>query len=288
MSAARVYRVIGLMSGTSLDGIDAAFLATDGRGQLEPGAFLTLPYAPEFRQRLRGVLGGQGDVAGVERELTHLHAEAVTALREANALGPIDLVGFHGHTILHRPQERRTWQIGDGALLARLTGIDVINDFRSNDVAAGGEGAPLAPLYHQALAGALARPAAVLNVGGVANVTWIGAGEDDILAFDTGPGNALIDDWMLRHAGAPFDTDGALARQGRVSEPHARELPRASLFRAQAAQVARPRRLRRVGPGPARARGWRGDAHRHDRRRRRRGRAPFPAARRALGRHRRR
>ncbi len=220
MSAARVYRVIGLMSGTSLDGIDAAFLATDGRGQLEPGPFLTLPYAPEFRQRLRGVLGGQGDVAGVERELTHLHAEAVMALREANALGPIDLVGFHGHTILHRPQERRTWQIGDGALLARLTGIDVINDFRSNDVAAGGEGAPLAPLYHQALAGPLARPAAVLNVGGVANVTWIGAGEDDILAFDTGPGNALIDDWMLRHAGAPFDTDGALARQGRVSEPH--------------------------------------------------------------------
>ena len=220
MSAARVYRVIGLMSGTSLDGIDAAFLATDGQARLEPGPFLTLPYAPAFRARLRGVLGGQGDVASVERELTELHAEAVAALRQHNALGAIDLVGFHGHTILHRPQEHRTWQIGDGALLARLTGIDVVNDFRSNDVAAGGEGAPLAPLYHRALAGPLAKPVAVLNIGGVANVTWIGEGEDDILAFDTGPGNALIDDWMLRHTGAPLDQDGALARQGRASEPH--------------------------------------------------------------------
>jgi len=220
MNAARVYRVIGLMSGTSLDGIDAAFLATDGRGRIEPGPFLTLPYAAEFRARLRGVLGGAGDVAAVERDLTHLHAAAVQALRDRHALGAVDLVGFHGHTILHRPQEGRTWQIGDGALLASLTGIDVVNDFRSNDVAAGGEGAPLVPLYHQALAGRLARPVAVLNIGGVANVTWIGQGEDDILAFDTGPGNALIDDWMLLHTGSPLDRDGALARRGRVSEPH--------------------------------------------------------------------
>ncbi|HUK61637.1 MAG TPA: anhydro-N-acetylmuramic acid kinase [Stellaceae bacterium] len=220
MSAARVYRVIGLMSGTSLDGIDAAFLTTDGRARIERGPFLTRPYAPQFRARLRAVLGGVGDVAGVERELTELHAEAINALRTENALGDVDLVGFHGHTILHRPREGRTWQIGDGALLARLTGVEVVNDFRSNDVAAGGEGAPLAPLYHQALAGALARPVAVLNIGGVANVTWIGAEEDDLLAFDTGPGNALLDDWMLQHTGRPLDEGGAMARQGRVSEAH--------------------------------------------------------------------
>jgi anhydro-N-acetylmuramic acid kinase len=209
-------RVIGLMSGTSLDGIDAAFVTTDGRAQVTPGPSLTLPYEPALRDRLRAVLGGQGDVAGVERDLTEAHAAAVRALVARHAPGAIDLIGFHGHTILHRPQEGRTWQIGDGALLARLAGVDVVADFRSADVAAGGEGAPLVPLYHQALAGSLARPVAVLNIGGVANVTWIGA--DDILAFDTGPGNALLDDWMLGHTGRAVDEDGRLAAQGRINQ----------------------------------------------------------------------
>jgi anhydro-N-acetylmuramic acid kinase len=209
-------RVIGLMSGTSLDGIDAAFVTTDGRAQVAPGPSLTMPYEPALRDRLRAVLGGQGDVAGVERDLTEAHAAAVRALVARHAPGAIDLIGFHGHTILHRPQEGRTWQIGDGALLARLAGVDVVADFRSADVAAGGEGAPLVPLYHKALAGALARPVAVLNIGGVANVTWIGA--DDILAFDTGPGNALLDDWMLAHTGRPVDEDGRLAAQGKINQ----------------------------------------------------------------------
>src|SRR5712691_11744582 len=127
-----------------------------------------------------------------------------------------DLVGFHGHTILHRPAERRTWQIGDGALLAGLVGVDVVADFRSADVAAGGEGAPLAPLYHAALAADMAKPVAILNLGGVGNVTWIGDRADDILAFDTGPGNALIDDWVRRRTGRPADLDGALARAGQA------------------------------------------------------------------------
>ena len=126
---------------------------------------------------------------------------------------------MHGHTILHRPAERRTWQLGDGAALAERLGIDVVADFRSADVAAGGEGAPLAPLFHAALAAALPKPVAVLNVGGVANVTWIGEA-GSVLAFDTGPGNALIDDWVRRHTGASADFDGALARVGRASEPH--------------------------------------------------------------------
>ena len=122
--------------------------------------------------------------------------------------------------ILHRPAEHRTWQIGDGALLARLAGTDVVADFRSADVKAGGEGAPLAPLYHAALAADLAKPIAVLNLGGVGNVTWIGTADDEILAFDTGPGNALIDDWVRFHTGQTADLDGALARAGQVSGEH--------------------------------------------------------------------
>ncbi len=126
---------------------------------------------------------------------------------------PADLIGFHGQTILHQPNRRRTWQIGDAALLARETGVPVAYDFRSADVAAGGEGAPLAPAYHAALAHALPKPLAVLNIGGVANVTWIGP-DGTLLAFDTGPGNGPLDDWVMRHTGQAFDRDGALARSG--------------------------------------------------------------------------
>jgi anhydro-N-acetylmuramic acid kinase len=208
------------MSGTSLDGIDVAAVATDGRRRVVPGPALTIPYAEAFRERLRSVLGGVGEVAAVEAELTRLHAAAIAEFRARHPNMAIELIGFHGHTILHRPAERRTWQIGDGALLARLAGIDVVADFRSADVAAGGEGAPLAPLYHAALAADLAKPVAVLNLGGVGNVTWIGPGTDDILAFDTGPGNALLDDWVRSHTGQAADFDGALARAGRVSAEH--------------------------------------------------------------------
>ncbi|WP_114393620.1 anhydro-N-acetylmuramic acid kinase [Oleisolibacter albus] len=212
---------LGLMSGTSLDGIDAALIRTDGRGRVErSGQRLTVPYRSAFRERLRGALGGRGDVAAVERELTELHAQAVVALLRLAGLeaARVDLIGFHGHTILHAPEQRRTWQIGDGTLLAGLTGIPVVCDFRSADVAAGGQGAPLVPLYHQALSTGLERPVAVLNIGGVTNVTWLGEGALDVLAFDTGPGNALIDDWVLRHTGRDFDADGGLAARGRVDE----------------------------------------------------------------------
>ncbi len=213
------------MSGTSLDGIDVAALASDGERRVVAGPALTLPYPPAFRERLRGVLGGAGpgaEIAAVEEALTRLHGAAVAQFRARHPEIAVDLVGFHGHTILHCPAERRTWQIGDGALLARLASVDVVADFRSADVAAGGEGAPLAPLYHAALAADLARPVAILNLGGVGNVTWIGArAEDgraeDILAFDTGPGNALIDDWVHRHTGRAADIDGALARAGQAS-----------------------------------------------------------------------
>jgi anhydro-N-acetylmuramic acid kinase len=207
------------MSGTSLDGIDAAMIETDGRQHVVPGPSMTVPYEETFRERLRSVLGDVGLAAGVEEELTRFHAAAVKQFLGNHPGTDIDVVGFHGHTILHRPAEHRTRQLGDGALLARLLGLDVVSDFRSADVAAGGEGAPLAPLFHAAIAAALPKPLAILNIGGVANVTWIGE-RAEILAFDTGPGNALIDDWMRRHTGASADTDGAFARAGHASAAH--------------------------------------------------------------------
>jgi anhydro-N-acetylmuramic acid kinase len=212
--------VLGLMSGTSLDGIDLALLRTDGLARIEPGPAATYPYEPALREALRGVLGGVGPTGEVERALTLAFAAAVKRFLGENALAAreIELIGCHGHTILHRPREGRTWQLGDGALLARETGIPVVDDFRSADVAAGGEGAPLAPLFHAALAEGLARPLALLNLGGVANVTWIGEG-GEVIAFDTGPGNAAIDDWVRRATGAAMDEGGRLALAGRVAEP---------------------------------------------------------------------
>jgi anhydro-N-acetylmuramic acid kinase len=211
---------LGLMSGTSCDGVDAALVETDGRAAIACGSWLSEPYDAAFHDRLRSVLGGRGDIAAVERELTEKHAHAVRDLLARQNIAPsnVDVVGFHGQTILHEPERGRTWQIGDGALLAGLTGIDVVNDFRSADVAAGGQGAPFVPLFHAALAASLPRPLAVLNIGGVANVTWIGEeGVDgELIAFDTGPGNAMLNDWALRHTGRPVDIGGALAGSGRV------------------------------------------------------------------------
>lgn len=207
---------IGLMSGTSLDGVDAALLRTDGIAVERTGIALELPYGATTRNLLRSVLGGRGDVPAASRALTLRHAEAVAALLAKAGLRPdaVDVIGFHGQTIAHRPEEAMTWQIGDGALLAERTGIDVVDDFRSRDVAAGGQGAPLVPLYHAALAamGDAPPPLAVLNIGGVANVTWMEG--ERIVAFDTGPGGALLDDWVLAKTGSAFDRDGALAAGG--------------------------------------------------------------------------
>lgn len=200
-----------------MDGIDAAVLHSDGRDSVRQGPALAAPYDPALKARLRAVLGGRGEVEAVSEALTRAHADIVKELIEKNNLTieNIDIIGFHGHTIMHQPEVRRTWQIGDGSLLAELTGIDVVDDFRSADVAAGGQGAPLAPLYHGALAASLAKPLAVLNLGGVGNVTWLGQG-GDMLAFDTGPANALIDDWARRCGQGEMDRDGRLARAGRI------------------------------------------------------------------------
>jgi anhydro-N-acetylmuramic acid kinase len=214
-------RAIGLMSGTSLDGVDAAWLETDGERVGRFGPALTLAYDAGLRADLRRVLdlaptlaADDPVIADVTTRLTRRHVEAVRAIGE-----PADIIGFHGQTILHQPglhqpDRRRMWQIGDAALLARETATRAVYDFRGADFAAGGEGAPLAPAYHAALAHDLAKPVAVLNLGGVGNVTWIGAG-GELVAFDTGPGNGPLDDWIARQTGEAFDRDGALSAAGR-------------------------------------------------------------------------
>jgi anhydro-N-acetylmuramic acid kinase len=216
---------VGLMSGTSMDGVDAALIRTDGGTAIECLGSLTRAYPAELRRDLAAALGRPTAPEALVAAITEAHRAAVDALLAQEAVAPaaVDVIGLHGHTLLHDPTGGRTVQIGDAAALAAATGIDVVSDFRANDVARGGQGAPFAPLYHAALAAALAKPVAVLNIGGVANVTWIGRGFDvaadppdaaAILAFDTGPGNAPIDDWVQRHAGADFDADGRLARTG--------------------------------------------------------------------------
>ena len=231
------------MSGTSLDGVDAAWVETDGERIGRLGPRLTLPYDDGLRRDLRALLDRANDatagnglppddpmVVDCARRLTLRHAEAVAAIGEA-----ADLIGFHGQTILHRPAQRyaprpggaprrggSTWQVGDAAVLAELTGLPVAHDFRSADVAAGGQGAPLVPVFHAAMAADLPKPLAVLNLGGVGNVTWMGP-DGAMVAFDTGPANGPLDDWARRHTGAACDWDGALAAAG---EPDAAVLAR--------------------------------------------------------------
>lgn len=210
---------IGLMSGTSLDGIDAALVRTDGQVIREVGATYAQPYYEEFRDKLRGLLAGEGNQQAIERELTMLHAAAVKALLAKADMRPseVAVVGFHGQTIWHKPAEGKTLQIGDGPLLAREVGIAVVHDFRTHDMQHGGQGAPLVPVFHQALMHDEPKPTAILNIGGVANVTWIGV-DGELIAFDTGPGNALLNDWVQQHTGQPYDDRGALAATGTVDQ----------------------------------------------------------------------
>jgi anhydro-N-acetylmuramic acid kinase len=239
----RTYRAIGLMSGTSMDGIDVALIETDGEtvSRFGPSAIHfykddeegLLRQAVEAARGLTDRNARPGVIAEAERMTTVLHAGAVRVFLDANGIDPasIDVIGFHGQTVLHRPEDRLTVQIGDGAQLARETGIPVVYDLRAADVAAGGQGAPLVPVYHRALAAALKRPhpIAVLNIGGVANVTYID-GIPDPYACDTGPGNALIDDFMRARTGAARDEDGQAASGGRVDEAAVERVLKHSFF----------------------------------------------------------
>ncbi|MBU2581200.1 MAG: anhydro-N-acetylmuramic acid kinase [Alphaproteobacteria bacterium] len=236
-------RAMGLMSGTSMDGIDVALIETDGERVVTRVASATYAYDVELKARLAVAVAEARDLAGrserpgslreIERLLSERNAEAVERFFVDQAIErtSIDVIGYHGQTVLHRPpsvavlttaagvpyDEKHvgmTVQLGDGELLAKLTGLRVVYDLRADDVAAGGQGAPLAPIYHAALVSGLPqRPVAVVNIGGVANVTFVGR-DGQLLAFDTGPGSALIDDHMLATTGLHCDEDGATAARG--------------------------------------------------------------------------
>jgi anhydro-N-acetylmuramic acid kinase len=219
---------IGLMSGTSLDGIDAALIETDGEALVRPIAFRGEAYSEPARAELAEATAlaltferprASPPIVAAANLIVRTHALAVQKLlREAGvSAADVDVIGFHGQTVAHRPDRGWTWQIGDGQALADQVGIPTVADFRSADVAAGGQGAPLLPVYHAALASGLERPVAVLNLGGVANVTLIGDG-NTLVAFDTGPANGLIDSWVEDEAGQRFDAGGALAATGRVDD----------------------------------------------------------------------
>ena len=215
--------VIGMMSGTSLDGVDVALVRSDGAWRIETGPARTYAYSATQRDAIRAGLGRETGSEAAAAAVTQAHKAALLGFLAAERLKPgeIDWVGFHGQTIFHDPDNGRTVQVGDAQALADAGGIPVVSDFRSADMRRGGQGAPLAPLYHAALSADLERPLAVLNLGGVANVTWIGAGaqggrveDTPLLAFDTGPAGALLDDWMKRRTGAAFDRNGETAARG--------------------------------------------------------------------------
>ena len=223
---------IGLMSGTSYDGVDVALIETDGEeiGRLGPTGYR--PYSDPEREVVRRAIAAAANLADrsarpamlaeAEELVTDMHAEAVEAFLAANGMPPseVAVVGFHGQTVLHRPDRGLTIQLGNGAALAGRIGIPVVYDFRAADVAAGGHGAPMVPVFHRAMLLRLikrAHPIGVLNLGGVANLTFIN-GDAELVACDTGPGNALIDDFVRLRTGQPQDDEGRAAAAGKVDE----------------------------------------------------------------------
>jgi anhydro-N-acetylmuramic acid kinase len=224
-------KTIGMMSGTSLDGVDVALIETDGNRIAAFGPSGYRPYTEQERDILRQALNEAtgmshrdarpGILGEAERTVTEAHAETLAAFTAQHQIARenIDIVGFHGQTVLHRPAQRLTVQIGDAVALAKAIQIPVMHDFRGADVAAGGQGAPFVPVYHRALAQSLERkgPIVLVNIGGVSNITYID-GDDTLIACDTGPGNALLDDFMLRTTRQRFDSEGRFAAQGAVDE----------------------------------------------------------------------
>ena len=235
MTVLQTMRAIGLMSGTSMDGIDASLIETNGSEITSFGGSTVIPYNNSFRLQLRSLMGRKAKndlkTRTVTIELNRLHGLAVDDLLFKSSLKATDIgvIGFHGQTVFHDSSRGITCQLGDGALLANNTGIPVVNDFRSADLAAGGEGAPLVPVYHVALSRHIERPIAILNIGGVANLTWISP-DGGAIAFDTGPGNALIDDWVRMKTNQVMDVGGQLARLGQVDNNALQKLLESSYF----------------------------------------------------------
>ncbi len=229
MSKHGAITALGAMSGTSLDGVDAAVIRTDGAAILGFGPTAYRPYRPEERAMIAAAMGhwpGEDGVEAAAETVETAHADLLARFEG------VDLVGFHGQTLAHDPDAQRTHQAGDGRVLAAALGWPVVWDFRSADIRLGGQGAPLAPFFHFACAkwlGATA-PLVILNLGGVGNLTWVDPSrpspeaEGALMAFDTGPANAPLNDLMQDRRGLPFDEDAALAAQGVPDEDVVQEL----------------------------------------------------------------
>ena len=210
------------MSGTSLDGIDVTLCDLNkAQCQVLATHFLAYPAALKTQLlQLHSATNNELEISAIiENTLARLYAEAVNALLSKQNLqaSVITAIGCHGQTIRHRPELGFTLQIGNAALLAELTNITVVSDFRSRDIAAGGQGAPLVPAFHQAVFGSKQSNRALINIGGIANITYL-AKNGEVLGFDSGPGNMLLDAWTKQHTGRDYDADGAWAATGEVIE----------------------------------------------------------------------
>jgi len=228
---------LGIISGTSMDGIDVAAIETDGEADVRRIGGRTFPYPVAVRSRLLEVIATPvvamtDALSSLEADVTDAHADALLTFLDETGISPssVDVAGFHGQTVLHRPEIRFTRQLLDGHRAAARTGINVVAQFRLADISAGGQGAPLVPLYHQALVACsgLEGAIAVLNLGGVGNVTYVDG--DHVLAFDTGPASALIDDWVRAHGRGDYDHDGMIARAGKIDDRRLEELMAAPFF----------------------------------------------------------
>ena len=210
---------IGLMSGTSLDGVDAVLAEIGPSGQARILRTHYLAYPDSLRARLLALHVAQADeihlAACAANDLARLYADAVGGVLGGGAPSSVRAIGCHGQTLRHRPAEGYTLQIGNAALLAELTGITIVADFRSRDIAAGGQGAPLVPAFHAEVLGHPASHRVIANIGGIANVTDLPVA-GPVRGWDTGPGNMLLDAWIKRHRGVHYDRDGAWAASGHV------------------------------------------------------------------------
>ena len=220
----KIMTAIGLMSGTSMDGIDIALIKSDGKNIISRDKFTYYPYSIKTKNIISKLIHNTSssllEIKEAELEITKKHIEFTLKFIKENSLSikEIDVIGFHGHTILHNSDQKITWQIGNAQMLAIQTGIDVIADFRTKDMVLGGNGAPLVPIYHHALFKDYSKPIIVLNIGGVSNLTYIeNNNENNLIAFDVCFGNAPIDDLVFKKTGMDFDNNGELSQKGKIN-----------------------------------------------------------------------
>ena len=229
------YCSLGLMSGTSMDGIDASIIKSDGEQSVEIVDDMYLKYDDKLRSKLKKTIEAciskeefkklYNNIKELEKEITLRHAEVSKLIIEKNKNVKLDIIGFHGQTVLHKPQKGYSIQIGDSQLLSELTKTTVVSNFRENDILNGGQGAPLAPLYHQLILKKIKSklPSSIINIGGISNITYV-KNQKEIISFDTGPGNYLINEWVQSNSKKEFDEGGLISKSGRVNQKVLNEL----------------------------------------------------------------